>query len=111
MVVWEVVKSVVVFVVVVLVVFPGNFDLQQRVSYGWVRGWWVGALSGQGWGYNIRINLSPNMRGGVITPPSLFHSYQRVFVEMFSQNIVVSCNFFYFYCTIHHVCLDQESKL
>ena len=33
------------------------------------------------WWFNTGIHLSSNMRGGVITRPSLFHSYQRVFVE------------------------------
>ena len=33
------------------------------------------------WRFNTSIHLSSNMRGGVITRPSLFHSYQRVFVE------------------------------
>ena len=77
-------------------------------------------ISGRGYS-TIRINLSPNMRGRVITPPSLFHSYQRVFVEIFSGNIaqisvmrLENSGNFDFDCTTpspHHVCFDQQSKL
>ena len=62
--------------------------------------------------YSIRINLSPKMRGGVITPPSLFHSYQRVFEETFSGNIVqISVKFRTFLCWLydsHNAYFDQH---
>ena len=67
------------------------------------------------WWCNTRINPSTKRRGGVITPASLFHSYQRVFValKMFSEHIdEISVmrlpGNFYFECTIHHVCFTNR---